>query len=81
MRAWGAAYPGIERLADDPSLATTARALQGVDGRQARKLVPQAIAGRLECALAPQTLTAADLLRAASALAHTQEEVRALHAH
>lgn len=81
LRAWGAAYPGIERLADGPSLATTARALQGVDGRQARKLVPQAIAGRLECALAPQTLTAADLLRAASALAHTQKEVRALHAH
>ncbi|MDP1847626.1 MAG: AAA family ATPase [Solirubrobacteraceae bacterium] len=81
LRAWGAAYPGIERLADDASLATTARALQGVDGRQARKLVPQAIAGRLECALAPATLTAADLLGAASALARTQKEVRALHAH
>jgi SpoVK/Ycf46/Vps4 family AAA+-type ATPase len=80
LRSWGAAYPGIERLADDPSLATTARALQGVDGRQARKLVPQAIAGRLECALAPGTLTAADLLGAASALARTQKEVRALHA-
>jgi len=81
LRAWGAAYPGIELLADDSSLATTAKALEGVDGRQARKLVPQAVAGRLECALAPQTLTAADLSGAANALAETQKEVRAIHAH
>ncbi len=80
LRAWGAAYPGLERLADDSSLKTTARALQGVDGRQARKLVLKAIAGRLETALAPQTLNPADLLRAASELAHKDGELRVRHA-
>lgn len=65
LRAWGDAYPPLTRLADDESLVTTARALQGVDGRQARKLVPQAIASRLETALDPGRLTAADLLRSA----------------
>ena len=65
LRAWGDAYPPLTRLANDKSLATTARALQGVDGRQARKLVPQAISSRLETALDPGRLTAADLLRSA----------------
>lgn len=81
LRSWGEAYPGIERLADGPSLATTARALQGVDGRQARKLIPQAIASRLTTALDPAKLTGADLLRAARELAHSDQEVRRVHAH
>lgn len=66
LRAWGEAYPALRSLADDPSLATTARALQGADGRQARKLVPKAIAARFETAVDPSELTAADLLRAAN---------------
>ena len=65
LRAWGAEYPSLSRLADDRSLATTARAMNGLDGRQARKLLPRAIASRLETALDPGRLTAADLLRAA----------------
>jgi len=81
LRSWGEAYPGIERLADGPSLATTARALHGVDGRQARKLIPQAIASRLTTALDPAKLTGADLLRAARELANTDQEVRRVHAH
>jgi pachytene checkpoint protein 2 len=78
LRAWGRAYPGMERLADDKSLATTARALQGVDGRQARKLVVAAVAARLETAIDPARLTGADLLRTAGELGHVaREEVRA----
>jgi pachytene checkpoint protein 2 len=73
LRAWGEAYPPLARLADDRSLAATARALQGVDGRQARKLVPQAIASRLESAIDPGTLKPADLLRAAK---QGKEELR-----
>jgi len=65
LRAWGTEYPDLSRLADDRSLATTARAMNGLDGRQARKLLPRAIASRLETALDPGKLTAADLLRAA----------------
>lgn len=66
LRAWGEEYPALRSLADDPSLATTAHALQGADGRQARKLVPKAIAARFETAVDPSELTAADLLRAAN---------------
>lgn len=80
LRSWGGSYPELLRLADDKSLAAAARALDGVDGRQARKLVPQAVAARMETTLAPGTLAATDLLRAAKALAANQEEVRALHA-
>lgn len=81
LRSWGKAYPGLERLADGSSIATTARALQGVDGRQARKLIPQAIASRLTTALDPSQLTGADLLRSARELAHTDQQVRRVHAH
>lgn len=65
LRAWGEVYPPLARLADDRSLATTARAMQGLDGRQARKLVPQAVASRMETAIDPGKLIPADLLRAA----------------
>lgn len=77
LRAWGEHYSGLAPLAEDRSLATTARALQGVDGRQARKLVAMAIASRLETALEPGKLTGADLLRAAGELSSAEREVRA----
>lgn len=77
LRAWGEHYPDLAALADDRSLATTARALQGLDGRQARKLIAVAVASRMETALDPGKLTGADLLRAAGELAATGREVRA----
>ncbi len=80
LKAWGRAFPGMEKLAGPDTVASAARLMVGVDGRQARKLVPQAVAGRLQTALEPASLTAADLLDAARTLAATAEEVRELRA-
>jgi SpoVK/Ycf46/Vps4 family AAA+-type ATPase len=77
LRAWGEHFPGLERLAEDRSLATVARALQGVDGRHARKMVAVAVASRLETTLDPTKLTGADLLRAAGEVAAPAREARA----
>jgi SpoVK/Ycf46/Vps4 family AAA+-type ATPase len=80
LKAWGEAFPGMEKLAEGRTLNATAKALIGVDGRQARKLIPQAVAGRLQSALEPASLKADTLLDAAQMLAASTEEVRELRA-
>jgi AAA+ superfamily predicted ATPase len=68
-------FPALSRLAGDKALVRVAQAMAGMDGRQARKLVAHAAAGRLDTAIDPGKLTAADLLTAATAT-NTAEERR-----
>lgn len=59
------AFPPLRHLREDPELRKVAAALEGRDGRIARKLVANAAARRLDTAVDPGRLTAADLLDAA----------------
>ena len=56
--------PALLKLADSPRLRAVAHAAVGMDGRQTRKLVFEALAQRLETVINPGELTAADLLEA-----------------
>lgn len=71
LDALGAAYPPILALKTDPDIAKAAKACEGLDGRQIRKLVAVACAHRKEVALNPARLTAADVLASARA-AHAE---------
>ena len=61
-------YPQLGALARDPALARIAADCVGVDGRQARKLVAQALARRTATAINAGELTIADLSVAANEL-------------
>jgi pachytene checkpoint protein 2 len=67
---FGAAYPAIAKLADDPALTTVARRLVGNDGRRVRKIVTEALGRRLETVIKPNLLTVRDLAEAAAEAAH-----------
>lgn len=71
LDALSAAYESISALKNDANVAKAAKACEGLDGRQIRKLVAAACGRRKEVALNPALLTGADVL--ASALA-TQAE-------
>jgi SpoVK/Ycf46/Vps4 family AAA+-type ATPase len=71
---FGAAYPALAKLAEEPGLETVARRLKGSDGRRVRKIVTEALARRQETVLDPNELTVRDLTEAASA--RPDEEVR-----
>ena len=58
----GQRFPGCAALAAAAELDAVAELLDGTDGRQARKFVADALAGRRETALDPSRLTAAALL-------------------
>ena len=58
----GQRFPGCQALAAAPELGDVATLLDGIDGRQARKFVADALASRRETALDPSRLTAQALL-------------------
>jgi SpoVK/Ycf46/Vps4 family AAA+-type ATPase len=68
-------YPPLADLAEDPGLARVARRLEGLDGRRIRKIVTEALAGRIDTVLDPAALTMADLAAAADAAAGAGEGV------
>jgi SpoVK/Ycf46/Vps4 family AAA+-type ATPase len=67
LSEFGAAYPGIARLAEDVGVERVATALTGLDGRRIRKVVTEALARRTETVLDPSALTMADLVSAGAA--------------
>lgn len=65
LRGLSMRYPSLATLAGDPRLHEVASAAVGIDGRQARKLVAQALARSIETTVDPARLTLADLRAAA----------------
>lgn len=67
LRAWAEEFPDLKAVADDPSIAETARALFAaeVDARQSRKFVADVLSSDLKLASDPSKLTASHLVQAA----------------
>lgn len=65
LRGFAVPFPALAELAESPEIGALAPLLVGLDGRQIRKLVSEAIAMRREVVLDPDRLSAADLQRAA----------------
>lgn len=82
LRGLGERHPALRTLAADPRLAEIAAAVQGIDGRQARKLVMRALAQRTETAIDAGQMTMDDLAGAAGQLtsARAAEEVARVRA-
>jgi len=76
LRDFAALDPALGRLAASPMLARVAALLEGIDGRQARKLISEAMTRRLDTVLDPGALTPTDLLAAAEDWAAGQVGVR-----
>jgi pachytene checkpoint protein 2 len=57
--------PALGRLAESPTIDEVASRLNGIDGRQARKFLTEAMTRRLDTVLDPGALTPANLLAAA----------------
>jgi len=74
LQGYGGAFPEMAELAGSSGLAAVARRLDGWDGRQVRKFVSEALAGRLETVLEPGTLTLADLRTTADRLHAASEK-------
>jgi SpoVK/Ycf46/Vps4 family AAA+-type ATPase len=79
LTGMGAKYPALAALAKDPKLRHVAARAQGVDGRQARKLVGQALARRSATAVDAGQLTIDDLGTAADELAERLAKEDAPH--
>jgi SpoVK/Ycf46/Vps4 family AAA+-type ATPase len=67
LAGFGVRYPNLVSLASREHLQPIAQCLVGLDGRQVRKMVTDALKGRLATVLDPNTLTLADLAAAAAA--------------
>jgi SpoVK/Ycf46/Vps4 family AAA+-type ATPase len=65
LRAFAELDPALGRLAESPTINEVAGRLDGIDGRQARKFLTEALTRRLDTVLEPGALTPADLLAAA----------------
>jgi AAA+ superfamily predicted ATPase len=63
---FGVKYPKLAQLGKVRELADVAASLVGLDGRQVRKVVTDAMKLRTETIIDPNLLTAADLVRAAA---------------
>jgi SpoVK/Ycf46/Vps4 family AAA+-type ATPase len=66
-------YPQLKRLRADENVGRAARACEGLDGRQIRKVVVSACARSKDVALDPGSLTGADVLAAAEAARAEQQ--------
>ena len=66
LAGFGVKYPKLAQLGNARELADTATSLVGLDGRQVRKVVTDAMKLRTETVLDPNVLTVADLVRAAA---------------
>jgi pachytene checkpoint protein 2 len=69
LRGFGEVYPHLADLADSPELEPLGERLEGLDGRQIRKLITEAMAQRRQVVLDPATLSVEDLLTTALAVA------------
>lgn len=69
LRGFGEVYPQLADLADSPDLEPLGERLKGLDGRQIRKLITEAMAQRRQVVLDPATLGVEDLLTTALAVA------------
>ncbi|MER6584830.1 AAA family ATPase [Micromonospora chalcea] len=69
LRDMAPAFPALGEVADDPALKEVASLLAGTDGRQIRKSVTEAMAGRLETVQRPDRLTVDDLRQTAERVA------------
>lgn len=67
LRDLGRTFPGCARLATDDGLEEVAELLAGIDGRQARKFVGDALASSRETALDPSGLRLSTLVNLAKA--------------
>jgi pachytene checkpoint protein 2 len=80
LQDFGAAFPNIAKIADDPALATVAHRLVGADGRRVRKLVTEALGRRRDTIIEPNELTVRDLVEAAADLTMNETTLEAHHA-
>jgi AAA+ superfamily predicted ATPase len=80
LRDFGEAYPALATLSRQPGLADVANALVGLDGRQTRKAVTEALAHRRETVLDPGRLTIPDLIAVAEKLTAEESEDRSREA-
>lgn len=71
LEGYAEVFPALAALALDRGLGRVAAAMEGLDGRAARKLVAEAAARKLQTAFDPGRLTLEDLLGAAAATAGT----------
>jgi AAA+ superfamily predicted ATPase len=62
LTGFGVSYPNIAQLASARELADVATSLVGLDGRQVRKIVTDAMKLRTETVLDPNALTISDLV-------------------
>ena len=68
------AYPKLEQLSRNPQLRAVATSLQGLDGRQVRKLVPRALAAKRATVQDPNQLAFEQLLATAQGLGELEKE-------
>jgi AAA+ superfamily predicted ATPase len=66
LTGFAAKFPALGRLATTPELTQVARSLVGLDGRQVRKVITDAMKVRTETVMDPNTLTILDLQAAAA---------------
>jgi SpoVK/Ycf46/Vps4 family AAA+-type ATPase len=66
LRGFAEAYPALRELADSGELGAFARRLVGLDGRQVRKFVTDAMVRRLDTVMNPAALTIDDMTIAAA---------------
>jgi SpoVK/Ycf46/Vps4 family AAA+-type ATPase len=76
LREFAVLDPALGRVAESPTIYEVAGRLDGIDGRQARKFVTEAMTRRLDTVLEPGALTPADLLAAAEDWAAARVGVR-----
>lgn len=76
LRGFSVAYPNLASLANAPELDALGEDLVGLDGRQLRKLVTEAMARRREVVLDPGALTDTDLADAVKGV-HQEVDVAA----
>jgi len=65
LRDFGESFPDLKTLADSKDIRKVAGQVDGLDGRQIRKLVTEAMASRRETVRDPAQLTIVDLAGAA----------------
>jgi AAA+ superfamily predicted ATPase len=68
LNDFSVAYPKLKTLSMETGIARVAQLAEGIDGRQARKLITDAMTRRRETAADPGRLTLDDLEQAAAAL-------------
>lgn len=76
LAEFGGKFPELGKLAEDTKLPAIAHALVGLDGRQCRKVITEALAGQRRTVVDPNKLSIGELLTAAQRL-RSQESTEA----